>query len=71
MRSIDPCTTPGRVADARDEGGAMSMFDTFDRTSTVEFPFASPVVFRAVEVAVPKLRGMKGSAAGSVDGGCD
>jgi hypothetical protein len=35
------------------------MFDTFDRTGTVEFPFASPVVFRAVEVAVPKLKGMK------------
>ncbi len=28
------------------------MFDTFDRTGAVEFPFAVAVVFRAVEQAV-------------------
>lgn len=37
----------------------MSMFDTFDRTGAVEFPFPPPVVFRAVEAAIPKLKGMK------------
>src|SRR5918994_1032412 len=67
MRSIDLCTTPAKVADAR-EGRAMSMFDTFDRTGTVEFPFAPPVVFRAVEVAVPKLKGMKVAESNAVAG---
>jgi len=35
------------------------MFDTFDRTGTAEFPFAKPVVFRALCEAVPSIAGMK------------
>jgi hypothetical protein len=34
------------------------MFDTFDRTGAVEFPFPPSVVFRAVETAVGELRNM-------------
>lgn len=37
----------------------MPTFDTFDRTGAVEFPFAAPVVFRAVEQAIGTLTGMK------------
>lgn len=37
----------------------MPMFDTFDRTGAVEFPFPPVVVFRALETAVPKLKGMQ------------
>lgn len=36
----------------------MAMFDTFDRTGAVEFPFSSEVVFRAATEAVRRLRGM-------------
>jgi hypothetical protein len=44
------------------------MFDTFDRTGAVEFAFARPVVFRALEVAVPKLKGMKVAESNAVAG---
>jgi hypothetical protein len=37
----------------------MPTFDTFDRTGAVEFPFPTVVVFRALETAVPTLKGMK------------
>jgi hypothetical protein len=37
----------------------MSMFDTFDRTGSVEFPFPTDIVFRAVETAVGNLPGME------------
>ena len=37
----------------------MPTFDTLDPTGAVEFPFAAPVVFRAVEQAVGTLTGMQ------------
>lgn len=37
----------------------MSMFDTFDRTGAVEFPFARDVVMRSVERAGGECKGMK------------
>lgn len=37
----------------------MSMFDTFDRTGSVEFPYTASVVFRAVVSAVQSLPGMQ------------
>jgi hypothetical protein len=36
----------------------MTMFDTFDRTGTVDYPFPAPVVLRAVVTAVGDIRGM-------------
>jgi hypothetical protein len=35
------------------------VFDTFDRTGTVEFPFPKKVVFHALTLAVPSIPGMK------------
>ncbi len=37
----------------------MSMFDTFDRTGGVEYPYPLRVVFRAAESAVNGLSGMR------------
>ena len=46
----------------------MTMFDTFDRTGSVEFPFAQPVVLRAVETAASGIHGMKVDAVNSLAG---
>jgi hypothetical protein len=40
------------------EETAMTMFDTFDRTAAVEFPFPAAVVLRAVDQAVRTIPGM-------------
>ena len=44
------------------------IFDTFDRTGSVEFPFAPDVVFRALEAAVGGIQGMKIAEANAVAG---
>ena len=47
---------------------ALHDFDTFDRTGSVEFPFAPDVVFRALETAVGGIQGMSIAEANAVAG---
>jgi hypothetical protein len=46
----------------------MSIFDTFDRTGSVELPFRTDVVFRALEEAVGNLEGMRIADANAIAG---